>query len=170
MSGLVEHCLGGLDVVLREFRRTALSAARAPSGRKARLGALPDQAALELRQCAKHVKDQPPLCGSRIESFGQAAKPDASHSQVLDGFDQLLHRTRQPIELPHDQRVAAAREFERVIQGRAIRNRPRHLLGENLLAPCFGQGVALQGKVLVYGRHTGIADQHRFRRNLAGIG
>jgi hypothetical protein len=28
----------------------------------------------------------------------------------------------------------------------------------------------LQGKVLVYGRHPGIADQHRFRRDVAGIG
>src|SRR5215469_13575067 len=35
---------------------------------------------------------------------------------------------------------------------------------ENLCAPCFGQCVALQGKVLVYGRNAGIADQHSFRR------
>jgi hypothetical protein len=82
----------------------------------------------------------------------------------------LLHRPRQPVELPHGQRVAAAREFEGVMQSRAIGNRARHLLGENFSAPCFGQGVALQGKVLVYGRHAGIADQHRFRRDLAGIG
>jgi hypothetical protein len=33
---------------------------------------------------------------------------------------------------------AAAREFEGVMQGGPIRNRARHLLGENLLAPCFG--------------------------------
>jgi hypothetical protein len=39
MSGIGEQCLGGLDVVLREFRRTASSAARAPRGGKARLGA-----------------------------------------------------------------------------------------------------------------------------------
>ena len=38
------------------------------------------------------------------------------------------------------------------------------------MAPCLGQRVALQGKVLVYGRHAGIADQHRFRRDIAGIG
>ena len=41
---------------------------------------------------------------------------------------------------------------------------------ENLCAPCFGQCVALQGKVLVYGRNASIADQHRFRRDVAGIG
>jgi Resolvase, N terminal domain/Helix-turn-helix domain of resolvase len=38
------------------------------------------------------------------------------------------------------------------LQGRAVCNRTRHLLGENLCAPGFGQPVALQGKVLVYGK------------------
>jgi hypothetical protein len=31
----------------------------------------------------------------------------------------LLHRPRQPVELPHDEHVAAAREFEGVMQSRA---------------------------------------------------
>jgi hypothetical protein len=89
------------------------------------------------------VKNEPPLCGRRVEGFGQAAKPDAPHPQVFDGLDQLLHRTRQTVELPYDQRVAAAREFEGM-QGWPIRNCSRHLLGENLFAACFGQCVALQ--------------------------
>jgi hypothetical protein len=55
-------------------------------------------------------------------------------------------------------------------QGGPIRNRTRHLLGENLFASRFGQRVALQGKVLVYGRNAGIADQHRFRRGVTGGG
>jgi hypothetical protein len=50
--GISEHRLGGLDVVVRQFRRTTSGAACAPRSGKARLGALPDQAALELRQCA----------------------------------------------------------------------------------------------------------------------
>jgi hypothetical protein len=37
------------------------------------------------------VKNQPPLRGRCVKGFGQAAKPDASHPKVLDGFDQLLH-------------------------------------------------------------------------------
>ena len=49
------------------------------------------------------------MCGRGVESFGQAAKPDASQPQGLNGLDQLLHRSRQPVEFPHDQRVAAAR-------------------------------------------------------------
>jgi hypothetical protein len=45
--GIGQHRLGGLDVVICEFRRTAPGAASAPRGGKARLGALRDQAALE---------------------------------------------------------------------------------------------------------------------------
>jgi len=41
-----QHRLSSFDVVVGEFRRTA---ACAPRGGKAGLGALPDQAALELR-------------------------------------------------------------------------------------------------------------------------
>ena len=33
-----------------------------------------------IRQRAEHVKNQPTLRGRRVESFGQAAKTDASHS------------------------------------------------------------------------------------------
>jgi hypothetical protein len=52
-----EHRLGGLNVIVREFRRTPSRAASAPRGGEARLGALPDQTALEFRQRAKHVKN-----------------------------------------------------------------------------------------------------------------
>jgi hypothetical protein len=61
-------------------------------------------------------------------------------------------------------------KFEGVMQGGPICNRTRHLLDENLCAPCISQRVALRGKVLVYRRNAGIADQHRLRRDVAGIG
>jgi hypothetical protein len=92
--GIGEHCLGGLDVVVRQFRRTASGATSAPRGGKARLGAIPDQAALKFRQRAKHVKNEPPLRGRCVEGLSQAAKLDASHPKIFDRFDQLLHRSR----------------------------------------------------------------------------
>ena len=48
--GVGPHRLGGLNVVVSEFWRTTSGTARAPGGGEARLGALPDQAALEFRQ------------------------------------------------------------------------------------------------------------------------
>jgi hypothetical protein len=68
------------------------------------------------------VKNKPTLRGRRVEGFGQAAKTDAFQPQFLDGFDQLLHRARQAVELPHNQPVAAAREFQRLAQGWSIRH------------------------------------------------
>jgi hypothetical protein len=61
------------------------------------------------------VENQSPLCGRRVEGFGQAAKPNTPHPQGFDGFDQLFHRPGEAVELPHEERVAAAREFERVM-------------------------------------------------------
>ena len=58
--GVSEHRLGGLDVILGEFRRTAAGTAKAPRGGQTRLGTLPDQAALKFRQCPQ---------GSRIKSL-----------------------------------------------------------------------------------------------------
>jgi hypothetical protein len=131
-GGIGQQRLGGLNVLIGQFRRAASRAANTPRGGKARLGALPDQTALEFRQRAEHVKDKPTLRGRRVEGFGQAAKADTSQSQFLDGFDQLLHRARQAVELPYDQGVSAAREFQGVAQGWSIRSRARHLLDENL--------------------------------------
>jgi hypothetical protein len=100
--GVGEQRPSDIKVVFCEFRRATSGAARVPGGGKACLGALPDQAALKFSQCTKHVKDKTTLRGRRIEGFGQAAKPDTSHPQVFDGFDQLLHRSGQPIELPNN--------------------------------------------------------------------
>ena len=76
--GISQQCLGGFDVVIGEFWRTASGAAKPTRGGEARLGAFPDQTALEFRQRAKHVKNQPTLRGRRVKCFGQAAKPDTS--------------------------------------------------------------------------------------------
>jgi len=40
--GIGEHRLGGIDIAVREFRRSASRAASAPRGGQARLGALAD--------------------------------------------------------------------------------------------------------------------------------
>ena len=50
--GISEHRLGGLDVILSEFRRTTAGTAKTPGSGQTRLSTLPDQAALEFRQRA----------------------------------------------------------------------------------------------------------------------
>src|SRR3954447_2151086 len=76
--GIGQHRLGGLDVVLCQFWRSPASAPKPPRSSEARLGALPDQTALEFRQRAEHVKNQPTLRSRRVERLSQAAKPNTS--------------------------------------------------------------------------------------------
>jgi hypothetical protein len=77
-----------------------------------------------------------------IHRFGVLIRGPSLTAACL--IDDLLHRTRQPVELPHDQRVAAAREFQRVAKGWSIRNRARQLLGENPTASRFSQSIPLK--------------------------
>jgi hypothetical protein len=53
--GIGQHGLGGLDVVVGEFRRTSSGATGTSRGGEARSDPLPDQAALELRQCSEKL-------------------------------------------------------------------------------------------------------------------
>src|SRR5438132_14404394 len=84
--GVGQHRLGSLDVVVGKFWRATSGAAGAARGGEARLGALADQTALELRERAEHVKDQPALRGRRVERFREAAKPDTPYPQGFDRF------------------------------------------------------------------------------------
>src|SRR5208283_1776662 len=52
----------------------------------------------------------------------------------------------------------AAGVFKRIEKGGTIRDRARHLLDENLLAPRLFERVLLQRQVLVERRNTGVAD------------
>ena len=72
--GIGQQRLGGFDVVIGEFWRAASGAAKPTRGGEARLGAFPDQTALEFRKRAKHVKNQPTLRGRRVERFGQSVR------------------------------------------------------------------------------------------------
>lgn len=127
---------------------------------QARARSLPDQPALELRERAEHVKHEASLRRRRVKSFRQAAKVDPAFSQRLHGFDQLFQGARQAIQLPHHQRVAAARELQCRHQFGAVSHRPGQVLNENPLAPRPGQRLTLQGQVLVNRGNTGVADQH----------
>jgi len=115
------------------------------------------------------VKHKQALRARRVELFGQTVKADVSEAELFDCLDQLLHRPRQPVELPHDKGVAAAGVVERVPKGGAIRDRSRHLLGENPAASRLGQGVFLQGQVLVNSRNTGVAVTDDLRSYSAAV-
>ena len=114
--GIGQQRLSGLDVIVREFGRTASRAANASRGCKTRLRALSNEAALEFRQRAKHVKNKSALSGRRVDGFRQAAKTDTLLLRLPDGFDQLFRRARRAVELSQHHRVATTCEFQCVAQ------------------------------------------------------
>jgi len=84
MSGLASIALATSMSSSGKFWRATSGAAGASSSSQACLSTLADQTALEFRQRAEHVKNEPPLRGRRIEGFSQAAKPDAPDPQAFD--------------------------------------------------------------------------------------
>ena len=141
--GIGEHRFGRLNVVVGEFWRTPSRPAGAARGGKARSGALADQTALEFRQRAKHVKNQPPLRSRRVERLGQAAEAGAPYAQIFDvSISCFIDRASRSSF--HTMSMAPLRANSRAsCKAGRVSNRTRHLLGENLLPPCFGQRIAL---------------------------
>lgn len=122
-------------------------------------GALANKAALEFGKSAEDLKDQTPAARRRVDRLGQRVEADLAMLQLLDGLDKLLERTRQPVELPHDERVARAQIVERCNELRPVTLRAGRGFLENPCASGLGQSLALQGWILVAGRDAGIADK-----------
>src|SRR5271163_1928227 len=105
MSGLASVSFGGRPPV-----RPARRAATSPAWVRSRIR-LRSNSANAPNMC----KTSRPCAVVVSRASVRLAKPDTPDPQGFDGFDQLLHRPCQTVELPHDERVAAAREFERVV-------------------------------------------------------
>ena len=115
-------------------RPTTFPTARPRRG-QARYCALCDQLALEFGQCGEDAEDQFASSGRRVDGRTVAAQQletDATPSQIVHGVDQMAQITAEPIELPHDQRVALAQRLDAALPCRAPLARARHLLDEDV--------------------------------------
>ncbi len=77
-------------------------------GRKAGLGPLADEVALELRQRPEDVEHQPPARSARVDALGEADQGDLALLQALHGLDEVAQAAAEPVQPPHDQAVAGS--------------------------------------------------------------
>ena len=129
------------------------------------MGALPDQIALKLGKRAEDVEHEHPARRGGVDLLGERSETDTARCQFADLLDQVAHRTAEPVELPHDQHVARANEFERPRQARAVVLRAGSMILEQMPRIDAGgeQRIALWCQRLrsVSLGHPHISDEHR---------
>src|SRR5271166_919063 len=111
--GIGEQRPRNVEIVLGQLRRSASCPARALRCRESGACALPNEGALKLGKRAEHVKDQDALRRRRVDRLREAPKANVAQAQLLDRLDELLHGSRQAVELPDYEHVTAAGVVER---------------------------------------------------------
>ena len=85
--GILQHGLGGGEVLGHEGRRPATQTATRSGCLQAGQGALADDAALELGERGEDVKHQRAAGGGGVDRLGERAQADAALAELLDGLD-----------------------------------------------------------------------------------
>jgi hypothetical protein len=99
-------------MLLIEHGRAAAVAAASSRSRQPRHRALADQVTLELSQRAEHVQDEPATAGRGVDALVQRTKPNVSIAELVHGLHEVDQRAAEPVQLPHHDGVALAREGE----------------------------------------------------------
>jgi hypothetical protein len=107
------------------------------------------------------VKDQ--FAGRRggVDVLVQADQLDPALFKRRDELDQLLHRTRQPVEPPHDDAVAAADLLEHAVEPGPFDRRTRTRVAIDPLATRRSQLRRLQVQILIRRGNSRVADLHK---------
>src|SRR5271165_670269 len=103
--GIGEQRPRNVEVVLGQLRRSASCSARTLRYGKSGACTLPNEGALEFGKLAEHVKHQDALRRRPVDRLREAPKANVAQAQLLDRLDELLHGSRQAVELPAYQPV-----------------------------------------------------------------
>jgi hypothetical protein len=82
-----------------------------------------DQRVLELGQRGENAKYETAVCRRRIELRAlarQDPQADPAPGQIMNEIDQMVQVAAEPVEFPHDQRIALPQRLETRLQTRPI--------------------------------------------------
>lgn len=80
------------------------------------MGTLQNKLAIELCRGRNDVEHEPPGRAGGVDSLGEHPKVDLALSEILGRRHELADGGREPVELPHRQRVSSAKIIERSAQ------------------------------------------------------
>lgn len=121
-------------------------------------GSFPNQISLELRECAEQVEYEAAAGSCRVDVFGDGPEADALGFQFGDDLNQVLHRSAEPVELPHRECVALASIVDGLGQPRAIGFHTGCSVFKELLASGLSQSIELQSGILIGGGDPCVSD------------
>src|SRR5581483_3729022 len=78
----------------------AVSSSR-PSRSEPGLSPLADEFPFEFRQGAEYMEDQLAAAGGRVHAFAEALKTNFAGGESIDGLDEMLQGTAEPVQLPN---------------------------------------------------------------------
>jgi hypothetical protein len=107
-----------------------------------------DQLALELGDGAQDLQGEDALRGGRVDRVAQRPESGTAGLQLLDHFQKMLNRPRQPVEPSHDQHVPCPRRGDRAGEFGTLTIGAGRMLGKNVKATGQTQRVGLTGRRL----------------------
>ncbi len=157
---LVVEIKGDGALLCAEFPGSSAFASSGPRRFKPCLRPIPDQVALELRQCSEDVKHQPAARCGRVDGFLKALEPDLLLLQFRHKLNQVFERTPETIQPPNNKHVALAQLFTHTVKSGAMFGLSAQNVLKDFSAPCPPQCVSLKIKILLVGGYSGVADTH----------
>ena len=102
-----------------------------------------------------------------VDAVSQASKMNALALHLINQINQSFDATTEPIQLPNDEGIGFTQVGKGLFKPGATGLDAAEFVGENAFATRFLERVELQRQILVFARHSGVADQHALNFSLS---
>ena len=122
------------------------------------LSAFPQHGALELREGPHHLHHHPACRSGRVDGLGQATESRSGFPELLHDREHVAQRAREPIQLPDNDDVTAAKLMEEPEELGPLPTSSGSLLAKDALAASRFERRHLSSGVLIVRGNAGVTD------------